>query len=88
MAGVTHFERKDLAGRKKIHPSCPFCGKTFRTTPKTIFKSGGPEKYIESFREHMMNHLDDGGALSGLEDQIRRSLDAMGGFTVSVYDNC
>lgn len=88
MSGVTHFERRDRAGRKKVHPSCPFCAKVYRTTPKVIFSAGGPTKYIDAFKQHLMDHLDNGRALSGIECEVGKALDAMGGFTVSVYNNC
>lgn len=85
MAGVTHFERKDLAGRKKVHPSCPFCQKVFRATPKTIVSCGGPRVYIASFKQHLMEHL--GPALGG-QAMIADALDAVAHFVPAIWDNC
>lgn len=85
MAGVTHFERKDRAGRKKVHPSCPFCKEVFRATPKIIVKCGGPRVYIASFKAHLMQHL--GPALGG-QDMIVDALDAVSTFVPMVWDNC
>ena len=82
MSGVTHFERRDLRGRKKEHPTCPFCLKTFRTTPMTISRAGGPAKYIEEFNCHLAVEVGVNSAL------VLRALEAASKFSVSVYDNC
>lgn len=87
MSGVTHFERRDRAGRKKVHPTCPFCAKTFRTTPKTIFKAGGPSAYVDSFLYHMMDHLHEAESIRDY-GKVKQALEAMGSFTVGVYNNC
>ena len=84
MSGVTHFERRDRAGRKKGHPRCPFCNAEWRCTPKTIVNAGGPWKYIEAYQQHLMDHL--AGTLT--DERVEFALTAMRGFAPTVWDNC
>lgn len=85
MSGVTHFERRDRAGRaKKEHPRCPFCNDKWQCTPRAIAKASGPIKYIEAFQQHLMDHL------AGDTDLYRvgLALTSMRQFAPMVWDNC
>jgi hypothetical protein len=84
MAGVTHFERRDRAGSKKVHPRCCFCNVEFRVTPMSISKSGGPQKYIELFQQHLTDHL--AGTLT--DERVDFALTAMREFAPMAWDNC
>ncbi len=51
MSGVTHFEKR--GGRRKVHPSCPFCAKVRRVTTLRIVDAGGRDVFIMLWSVHV-----------------------------------